>query len=1255
MDGKTEPTPVDQKLFLVFIVTFASMTAFEFAAQFLYPFPPDWRSNLITSLFVSGLAVVIAYFPLNSYYVKNVQALSEMERRRSVEKELRESESRLGSIIRVAPIGIGVESNRIIRTVNDQLCRISGYTAEELTGRSTRILYPAQDDYDFVGLESRARIVQKGSGEVETRWQRKDGMIIDVLISSTPVDPSDLSFGVTFTVLDITERKRAETVLRESENKFATVFRSSPVSLTLVSIPEGTFVDVNDAFLKSTGYSRDEVIGRTSEALGIFADGSERGKMASALRDRPSVYGLEVKCRVKSGEIRTCLFSSGLILMGGKPYVLSNVEDITERRAMESAYQALVRSMVGTTGLNSLQKITENVSSWLGADCVMVGEIQPDNRTVKVLSMLLDGKEIPDFSYSLTGTPSGSVAEKGFCLYPDDVTRLFPESRDLARLNIRGYIGTPLRNSAGQVFGILSALSRSPIQSFPSLQEIMDIIAVKAAAEIERTQIERALRESEEKYRVLADNATDIIWILDLATRKFTYFSPSVKKIQGFTPEEAVELPLEKMFTPESYTRAMAELKETLELDKKHQVEHNRIRVFEFQEFCKDGSVISTETRMRFIRNADGIPIRLQGITRDITERKRVEEALKESEDFNRGLVENMPDMVTVYGHDRKIRYANLAVTRRLGYSAEELSGTDIMDYLVPEQRAGIAGVISERLATGNTKSVEVEILGKEGQRLTVITQGTPVRYHTEPAVLLVLTDISERKAMETAYQAMIRSMVGTTGLNSLQKITENVSSWLGADCVMVGEIQPDNPTVKVLSMLLDGKEIPDFSYTLTGTPSGNVAEKGFCLYPDDVTRLFPESRDLARLNIRGYIGTPLRNSAGQVFGILSALSRSPIQSFPSLQEIMDIIAVKAAAEIERTQIERALRESEEKFRMVVENSLDGILIVALTGVVLFRNRALANIFDIGDESYRLGTKNVMGFIAPESRSQVLHDFSLVAQGIDSYPVDYQAITATGRRIWIESIGKRITFQNSPAILISMKDISSRKRMEEAILRANKNLNLLYGITRHDINNQLVALNGFVELLRMNVPDPAVKGYFSRIMEASSQITAMIRFTKEYEEIGVRAAVWQDLRALVESAGTGAMPGQVALKNDLPAGTEVFADPLIVKVFFNLIDNALRHGGRITAIRFALEERNGDGIIVCEDDGDGVVREEKERIFERGFGKNTGFGLAISREILDITGITIKETGEPGTGARFEMTVPKGAYRITGEEKNPSL
>ena len=93
----------------------------------------------------------------------------------------------------------------------------------------------------------------------------------------------------------------------------------------------------------------------------------------------------------------------------------------------------------------------------------------------------------------------------------------------------------------------------------------------------------------------------------------------------------------------------------------------------------------------------------------------------------------------------------------------------------------------------------------------------------------------------------------------------------------------------------------------------------------------------------------------------------------------------------------------------------------------------------------------------------------------------------------------------------------------------------------------------------------------------------------------------------------------------------------------------MRYGGKITTIRFSLKERDGDHFVVCEDDGDGVIADEKEKIFERGFGKNTGLGSALSREILDITGITIRETGEPGKGARFEMKVPKGVWRIVKE------
>jgi len=189
-------------------------------------------------------------------------------------------------------------------------------------------------------------------------------------------------------------------------------------------------------------------------------------------------------------------------------------------------------------------------------------------------------------------------------------------------------------------------------------------------------------------------------------------------------------------------------------------------------------------------------------------------------------------------------------------------------------------------------------------------------------------------------------------------------------------------------------------------------------------------------------------------------------------------------------------------------------------------------------------------------------------------------------------------------------------------------------------------LRGYLALLEQKQPDPTPNEYFLKVNTATKRISAMIQFTKEYESIGVNAPVWQNCHGLVDTAAKEAPLGKVMVKNDLPTSAEVFADPLVVKVFYNLMDNAARYGGKITTIRFFVQESDDVHLIVCEDDGDGVAADEKEKIFERGFGKNTGLGLALSREILSITGITIKETGEPGKGARFEITVPKGVWRM---------
>jgi len=232
--------------------------------------------------------------------------------------------------------------------------------------------------------------------------------------------------------------------------------------------------------------------------------------------------------------------------------------------------------------------------------------------------------------------------------------------------------------------------------------------------------------------------------------------------------------------------------------------------------------------------------------------------------------------------------------------------------------------------------------------------------------------------------------------------------------------------------------------------------------------------------------------------------------------------------------------------------------------------------------------------------------------------------------------------------IASYVDISEQKRFEDALKQMNRKLNLLSSITRHDINNQLMVLTGFLSILEKKLPDPSFSAHFLKIATSAKRISSMIQFTKEYEKIGINAPVWQECRKIVDTAATQAHLGQVVVKNDLPAGEEVFADPLVGKVCYNLMDNAVRYGGKITTIRFSVEKRNGDHIIVCEDDGDGVIAEEKERIFVRGFGKNTGLGLYLSQEILLITGITIRENGEPGKGARFEMTVPKEAWRTVG-------
>jgi PAS domain S-box-containing protein len=233
-------------------------------------------------------------------------------------------------------------------------------------------------------------------------------------------------------------------------------------------------------------------------------------------------------------------------------------------------------------------------------------------------------------------------------------------------------------------------------------------------------------------------------------------------------------------------------------------------------------------------------------------------------------------------------------------------------------------------------------------------------------------------------------------------------------------------------------------------------------------------------------------------------------------------------------------------------------------------------------------------------------------------------------------------------IVIVSRDISERKQVDYALKQILTKLNLLSSITRHDILNQVTALTNYLELSRINVTDPDTTHYLEETMRIADVIYRQISFTRDYEEMGVSAPVWQDVAEGIRKSEASLPLGTVHLFVEVN-GLEIFADPLFEKISYNLIDNALRYGGeQMTMIRISAEERSHGLILSCEDNGRGVGFDEKARIFQKGFGKHTGFGLFLVGEILSITGMSIRENGIPGRCARFEITVPKGAFRYTG-------
>lgn len=332
--------------------------------------------------------------------------------------------------------------------------------------------------------------------------------------------------------------------------------------------------------------------------------------------------------------------------------------------------------------------------------------------------------------------------------------------------------------------------------------------------------------------------------------------------------------------------------------------------------------------------------------------------------------------------------------------------------------------------------------------------------------------------------------------------------------------------------------------------------------------------------------------------------------------------------------------------KATIESTADAIVVTDLKGTIRAYNRKASGILRI----YTLPRNGEEGTSFADITASRLNGQENLPERIAALPNSAEQVVATdlvfrnGRifELYVhpQQIGDQIIGR-----VWNFHDITDQRNAEDALRAANRKLILLSNITRHDILNQLTALAGYLDLTQMKTSDPSIAGYLDNMKKTTDIIRLQMEFTRDYQDIGLKEPIWQDIReAFLRAAGEIKGPSLTVLCD--VGKTEIFTDPLIERVFYNLIDNSLRHGEHVTEIRLLSMRVDADLLIRYEDNGVGVTPEEKEKIFLKGHGKHTGLGLFLIREILSITAISIRETGTPGEGARFEILVPAGKFRV---------
>lgn len=753
---------------------------------------------------------------------------------------------------------------------------------------------------------------------------------------------------------------------------------------------------------------------------------------------------------------------------------------------------------------------------------------------------------------------------------------------------------------------------------------------------VRRSKAEEALQTSAETTQALMDSVTDALCLFDL-NGKLLAVNDSFANAMGATKQAIIGRPIWEVMARRAAEKGMAR---TIDPDPRV------LRAMEVMDTGKGATFVdstmggrSYQHIIKPIFGADGKVERLAMCTRDITEQLAAEAVLREEEERFRTFVMQSADAIIIFDEAGALSEANPVLTKALAATKRELEGERVWDLhyrllpegeRTPEVLEGLKTRYMTALETG-----EAEWLGQILER-DLSLPGAGLRH-----LQMVFSPIPSTKGFRLGVN--IRDI--TTQKDAEMELAESDERYRqlfeqSSDGILIadeeGTVIDCNPNFERIyggpRAAIIGRKTWEVRYDLeppeARTEEGAEPLKRVVLgalrtgeNPEmrRVVSVDILSRDGARKTLEAY-AYPLRTKKGYHLAML----------------MRDVSGQK--------RMEETLRESEALFRSLVSSQGEGLAIVDAEEQLTFANPAAEEVF--GAAPGTLVGHNIREYVDQAGWEKILEETGKRMQGMrSSYEVDIVRFDGERRTLHFTSTPRTDASGRYIGSVAVFWDATERTQMAEELRAANRKLGLLASITRHDILNQLTILLGYIDLQKDRAMDAKESATLDKMVHTTSIIREQIEFMGDYEEMGTIRPRWQSVKELVLALPQGGGLPRLELSDDA-AGLQVYADPMLGKVFDNLFDNTLRHGGGATRVSVSSLMQGNDLEIVYEDDGHGVLPDEKESIFERGFGKHTGLGLFLSREVLNMTGITIRENGTPGKGARFEMRVPQGKYRL---------